>query len=360
MRPNRDRNAGPPRVGESAQFQCFTPEATVEAAFALSRGELSAAVGTAVEIGSGEVSARVSGEFRAAESSLFAIEASVAPEWRIEDVTSVPADAIADWSLDAQPGGERRLTVHLAKSIGAERPLRLTVNARRLRLPSQRAMKLGDLQPLHYLPPVVSRRWLSLATVAGNELRIQGDHQPRQLLLADLPVAERELFSASSGELFFSEDGDADAEVVVESRRPEYSASVRMEAAAAGGRLHESWTIHCVPAAAPVEKILVRLSEKSETPPQWKLVAADALSLAARQLPVDAAAKAGSNAAAETWEIASAARKARRSNCKGRGKPRSRIPARSVWRPCLKQAGRTVRSLFAGRRNRPFASKTAA
>ena len=140
--------AGPlaaPRIGESMQFRCFNPEATVDVALALHRGEVTATVATAVEIGGGEITARVAGDFRSAESSQFALEAKVAPAWRIDDVTSVPAEAIADWNLETQPDGDRKLTIRLAKSIGPEQPLRLIVTARRLRLPTGAGPEISRL-----------------------------------------------------------------------------------------------------------------------------------------------------------------------------------------------------------------------
>jgi hypothetical protein len=294
-----------PRIGESAQFQCFNSEATVEVSLALQRGEATATVATAVEIGGGEILVRVAGEFRSAESSPFALEADVAPAWRIDEVASVPVEAIADWNLETPPDGDRKLTIHLAKSIGPEQPVRVIVTARRLRLPSEQGLKFHDIQPLHYLPPVEGRRWLSLKAVGGNELKIRGNNQPRRVLLKDLPAADGDLLAGVPGDLLFSEDAaESDAEVLVESRRPEYSAAIRMEAEARGERLQESWNIRCVPGTAQVEKILVRLSEKSETPPRWKLVGAEGLTLTARRSSKGEAAASGAKNAAETWEIA--------------------------------------------------------
>ncbi|MCC6123559.1 MAG: hypothetical protein IT426_01205 [Pirellulales bacterium] len=293
-----------PRLGESAEFRCFNAEATVEVALAMHREEVEAAVATAVEIGGGEITARVAGDFRAAESSQFALEAKVAPAWRIDEVTSVPADAIADWNLATARDGDRRLTIRLAKSIGPEQMVRAIVAARRLRRPSERAMKLSDLQPLHYLPPVESRRWMSLGAVGGNELKIQGDILPRRVRVKDLPATDRELFSVSPGELLFSEDAfGADAEVAVESRRPEYSAAIHMEAEAAGGRLRESWNVRCVPGTAHVERILVRLSERSESPPQWKPVGAEGLALTARKASNGEPGASATKNGAEIWEL---------------------------------------------------------
>jgi hypothetical protein len=300
-------SAGPlaaPRVGESAQFQCFNLDATVELAMALRREEVTATVATAVEIGGGEISARVAGEFQSAESSQLALEADVAPAWRIEEVTATPADAIADWNFETRPEADRKLTIRLAKSVGPEQPVRVLVTARRLRLPSEHGMKFRDLQPVRYLRPVESRRWLSLAAVGHYELSFRGNDPPRRAALANLPAAARELFSGTAGELFLDEDAaDADAEVVVESRRPEYSAAIHIEVEAKGGRLQESWSIRLVPGAAPVERVFVRLSEKREMTPRWKLAAPDGSAVTARRLSNGEPAT-GSTSVPEIWEIA--------------------------------------------------------
>lgn len=298
--------AGPltaPRVGESAQFRCFNADATVELAMAMHRNEVSATMATAVEIGGGEISARVAAEFRSAESSQFALEADVSPAWRIEEVTATPADAIADWNFETRPESDRKLTIRLTKSIGPEQPVRVIVTGRRLRLPTEHDMTFRDLQPVHFLRPVESRRWLSLAAAGRNEISIRGNDPPRRAVLADLPSTARELFSGTAGELLFDENADdANAEVVVQSRRPEYSAAIHMETEAKGGRLQESWSIRCVPGAAPVERILVRLSEKSETAPRWKLAAGGAV-LSAHRLS-NGETEAASTSVPEIWELA--------------------------------------------------------
>jgi hypothetical protein len=299
--------AGPlaaPRVGESAQFRCFKPDATIELAMALRRELVTATVATAVEIGGGEIAARVAGEFQSAGSSQFALEAEVAPSWRIEEVTTTPADAIADWNFESRADADHKLTIRLAKSIGPEQPVRVSVSARRLRLPTEHGMKFQDLQPVRFLPPVESRVWLSLAAVGRNELSIRGNNPPRRAALADQPSTARELFNGTAGELFFDENAaGADAEVLVQSRRPDYSSAIHMEVEAKGGRLQESCSIRCVPGTAPVERVFVRLSEKRETVPRWKLLVPDGVALTARRLS-NGGPEAGSAIGPEIWELA--------------------------------------------------------
>jgi hypothetical protein len=291
-----------PRVGETLQFRCFEVGATVEVSLALHREMLAAPVATAVEITGGQITARVTGLFRATESSLFSLQAEVAPSWHIEEVSSIPAEAIADWNLEPQADGRVRLIVRLAKSIGPERPLKLVVAARRLRLPAEQGIKFAELQPLHFLPPVESRARLALRTIAENELKIQGADPSSRVYLKDIPPAERELFAGTAEEQIYSVETSADAEVVLEKRRPEYSASIQMEVEAVGKRIRENWIIRCEPGSTPVEKIPVLLFGKSETATQWKIAAAPGLSMTAaiRRSSLDQP----SNNPPEIWEIA--------------------------------------------------------
>lgn len=293
-----------PRAGESMQFQIFNSDATVAVSLGQQRGELSAKLATAVEIGNGEITARTVGDFQSSDSPQFAVGAKVAPAWRIDDVAAVPADALADWNLETGPDGARKLSIRLAKPIGPEFPVRLIVGARRLRLPAEKGIKLLDLQPLQFAAPVESRRWLTLKTVGANELKIQGGDQPRRISLADLTPAERTLFDNVSGEMIFADNAAAEAEVLVESRRPEYSATLRTEIEAEDGRLLESWSLRCTPESAQVERILVQFSEKCDITPHWKMAGAEGVELAARRWSLEEAAAAGLGHAAEIWEIA--------------------------------------------------------
>jgi hypothetical protein len=270
-----------PRAGETMQFRSFDAGATVEVSLALHRETLAAPVVTAVEITGGQMTARVTGLFRATESSLFSLEAAVAPSWQIEEVSAVPAEAIADWNLEPQADGHARLIVRLAKSIGPDRPLKLVVAARRLRLPTEQGTKFADLQPLRFLPPVESRCRIALRTIAENELKIQGVDPSSRVLLKDIPPAERELFAGTAEEQIYSAESSADAEVVIERRRPEYAATIQMEVEAAGKRIRENWIIRCEPGSSPVEKIPVLLFGKSETTAQWKAAGTAGLSLTA-------------------------------------------------------------------------------
>ena len=105
-----------PRTGESLQFQPFEAEATVELSLARRTPTLHVLSATAVELGGDEVTARIAADFRAGGTERFALEADVTRPWIVEAVESVPAGAVADWTLDPQAGRAQRLAIRLARA----------------------------------------------------------------------------------------------------------------------------------------------------------------------------------------------------------------------------------------------------
>ena len=88
--------------------------------------------GTAVELGTGQITARVAAELHSDDAEPLTLEADAADSWTIDSVETNPAESLADWSLENRPGGRKKLLIRLSKAPAPKQTLRLAINCRRL------------------------------------------------------------------------------------------------------------------------------------------------------------------------------------------------------------------------------------
>jgi hypothetical protein len=303
----RQSDAGPlssPHVGESVQFEYFAPDASVQVVLARRSAAAQLTSGTVVELGRGEASARVAADFRIAEGAQFSLEADLSAQWLLDSVESVPAEAIDDWSLEKQEGNRRKLLIQLAKALAPDRPLRLIIAARRPRFSLRQKLALDELVPLRFRGAADSKRLVAVRAAEAYQLEVAGAEQLRQVDVRSLEASELELFAEPPRGLLFEDGpGAADLRVSLGSRKPGYAATIEVEAGVGDATLQESYTLHCVPEAAEISRVLVHFSHPRDVPLRWTLGSEDPRQLSARPLSIDEQTAAAVDADQETWEI---------------------------------------------------------
>jgi hypothetical protein len=304
--------APPPQGSQSLGFENFSPDAALEVTLAQHRPAVRSTSGTTTELGDGKMTSRVASDFHIAEGSRFSLEAAVAPQWTIDSVESLPAEALDDWTFAAG----RKLTVALAQPLTPARPVRLIVAARRLYASPGRNLALDDLVPLRFQASRGDPRLVSLRAAGPYELRLDRGEHLHRVEAADLTTTEREVLGRRPGELIFRDDVEAEEiEVSLDKRKPMYTAVIRVEAVALGAALQENYVLACaVPKSAEVDRVLVRLAHRRQEPVRWSLEG-DEAAVSARRLPPrpgsdrDRAspgarvAAAGRSDDGETWEL---------------------------------------------------------
>jgi hypothetical protein len=303
----RQSGAGPlsaAAAGESAQFEYFAPDATVELLLAQRRAALQVLSATATELGNGKITARVAADFHTGDATLFALEARVAPPWTVDSIESAPADALDDWSFD-RPDDPAALSIRLAKALAAHRPLRLVIVARRLYAGPGAELGIGDLLPLQFPAATEERQLVAVRASGAYQVKVAAGEKLARLAAADLPAAQRDLFAEPPGELLFENDaGAAGLRVALESRKPSYAAEIEVEACVGNETLREDYRFHCTPApAAHVDHLLVRFSHRRGGAVRWSLGKEDPGALAARRWPVEEQVAVGRPPEEETWEL---------------------------------------------------------
>ncbi len=219
-----------PRTGESLQFECFSPDATVELSLARRRGAVRAASATETELGAGKMTSRVTAEFRTADATLFQLEAQLSPPWEVLSVESAPAAALEDWTVERSKG-RSTLVVRLAKALCPSRSVRLTISARRFYPAAPGALALEDLLPLHFAALGGNRELVAVRAADPFALKTAGDERLTRILPGDLDPDELDLFSQAPGELALVNDaGAAGLKLSLQNRKPSFAATIAVEA----------------------------------------------------------------------------------------------------------------------------------
>lgn len=262
-----------PATGESLELQCFAPDAGAEIVLSRPQASLELNCGTAVELGGGEMTARVVADLAVADGEVFEVNAAAARQWIIDSVESVPSEALGDWNVERSVDAPPKLTIRLDKPLSPSRPIRLQITGRRLQSPLGRWQGVSELVPLQFQASSSGKRLVTLRSVEPYQLKTKGTERLAIVDPQTLDPAAARLLNGSTGPLLFEQTAGAeDLRVSVERQSPQYAATIRVEAKVLADSLVESYRLSCIPAAAPIDRLLVRFSHRRSVPFEWVLV----------------------------------------------------------------------------------------
>ena len=293
-----------PRVGETLQFQNFGADATIDLSLSRRSPRMQLVTGTAVELGSGQMTARVVADFHTDDTAQFTLEADVSKLWIIDSVEASPADALADWNLEGQQGKPRKLRIWLSKAPSVANPVRLVVNGRRLRTFLTHQWKVGDLLPLRFTTPKESKRLASIQAADPYDLILSNAEQITRRNAQYLTPAELELFATPPAGLLFEDNAAADElEIALQTRKPTFSGTVSVEADVNKNRLQEIFLAAMHASIDGHRSLDSATIECRDISPRWSLSSENNDPLAARKWSKSEQNTAGLNPAGETWEL---------------------------------------------------------
>jgi hypothetical protein len=292
-----------PRSGESSQFECFSPDATVEVLVARRQPRKQLTTATTITLGETGIKGQVTADIRLSDGELYALEADVSPQWVVSSVESTPKEILDDWSFDRSEG-KPKLRIALARLPAKARSAVVRVEARRRVLPVNRSLTLGELVPLRFEGPFDARRLVSVTTDGPYELKLTGDERLNRLDPRNLDTRERGLFADRPEELLFLEDpGAAGLRIALENRRPRYSGVIRVKAAVADGILYESYSLRCVPESGEIDGVRVHFSHRRDVPIRWSLGNEDEQQLTAKLVSATTPSSGTPATEDEVWEL---------------------------------------------------------
>src|SRR5204863_9151305 len=136
--------------GESLGIQFFEEDPEILVSASHQQPIVHVNQGTRIELRANEGTGLVHADFSAVEGETFVLEADVAGQWLIDNVVSLPAGLVADWSQHPPRGRSGKLTVRLRSPLTRQQNVHLVINARRRRAPSNDIFHASDLALLKF------------------------------------------------------------------------------------------------------------------------------------------------------------------------------------------------------------------
>jgi len=304
--PRGCRQRGIPLLpGESAEFEYFRRDASIEVLLSRRRASVQLASGTAIALGAGQIAAEIQAVYTVRDGAEFVLEADVGRRWMIDSVETLPPPSLIDqWTLEKGRGGKQKLVIRLAKPLSPARSVRLVIAARRLQ-----SVLDGDVVPLQFLPPancqeMEAKHLVAVRALGPYRLKLANDEHLRRINPRSLDAAETKLFAQPPRDLLFEGNGGVSAlRIALERQEPLYSGELKVEATAGPQRLEERYLVDCRPQSARVDRVLVQFSHARDADLHWALGAEDDRQLNARRLTIDELIDAGLDPERETWEL---------------------------------------------------------
>lgn len=294
----------PPAQGEVYEFEWFDASATITASIVPRPARWQGTIGTRLDFKEGEIAGRCELALQAESGEAFTIAATVEPAWSIDSVEALPAEALADWSLEPQPSGVHELTIRLARPLRAEQSLSLVVNGRRPRWPIDQPFQAAQLGMLSLPPDHAGASLLSLRMAAPLRLDLGRDPSMLRADVSKLSPQQLELVTGDPESLLIALGADnAEAPLVLRADRPGMSSEIRVAVSLGGGQVSERYEVACVPQQTRVRKVWVRFSQPRVEPPAWRAENADGAPLAARLLEQDEQRRLELPPGGEVWEV---------------------------------------------------------
>ncbi len=272
-----------PLAGDSLTFDCYSAAARLELRVDFREPRVVTSSGTTVEVGPRETTARMHCDVQVANGEVFELRGRVTPGWLIDDISSTPEQRVREIERDPQDAG--RIIVRLNTAIKARQSLRLIVNARRLN------PRVGEMQPLLALEPVAweqassQRRLFSLRSSGEQRWRLRTSDDADILSREQLGNAESELLLPAAEETLVALNGeDGGASASVEPRPHGLRAESVAEFTASLDQLEERYELRCDPEQGSVDGLLVRFSQRRDSPLSWSCESTTAVSVTASKI----------------------------------------------------------------------------
>ena len=290
------------QTGESFEVQCFSPDAAIDIAVDRPENQVAVDSGTRIEFFSGEMVAHVVADFRVPQRDQSVLSCQVNPLWQIDSVEAGGPVPVSDWDVEgADP--HRILVVRLARSVTPTRPARLKITGRRV-LSLNEAMSVRELTVLNLLDMEQSPSRMLLLDPDAFDLQISGSEELTRLNGKSLKADDPMYSEATPRGLGFVLDGAAERmRITLRSRKPQFSAKLRVESEVRGTNLVERCQIRCRPSGATMDHLLVHLSE-DRPDASWQWSARKELGpLVTRKLNPDEQLAAGAGSTGQAWEV---------------------------------------------------------
>ncbi len=274
-----------PTLGRFVSLQLFNAEPQVDLKLSPPIEQLRLRQSTSVTLRPNEGTGRFIGDFTVHKGVRFDLDAQIAPDWIIEDVDSVPAGGVTDWSQRLARNLSGKLHILLNNPLTPQNGLRLSVTGRRRSAPWGKSLHDDELAMLQFSDAIGQRRIVNVQTTENYRLQINGADELNRLDPEHISAEDAVLLKEKpSGLTYVDDDNATNLAVSLASKAPQYEASIQSLATVEDDRLTESYRFSIMPKAREVARVVVRLSQLRNTPIVWSIEGEPDATVTARRL----------------------------------------------------------------------------
>jgi hypothetical protein len=272
-------------IGTVIALQLFNAQPLVDLKLSQPTEQLRLRQGSTVLLRPNEGTGRCFGEFAINHGARFVLDAQIAPDWIIEDVDSVPAGNVADWSQRLARGIPGNLHILLNSPLTPQTGLRLTIAGRRRSAPWGKALRCDDLAMLQFSDATSQRQIIDVQTTENYRLQLQGADELNRLDSEHISPDDAVLLEEKPAGLVFAADENAQSLAIsLANKAPQYEANIQSQAIVDDDRLTESYHFSITPKSREVSRLTVRLSQLRSTPIAWSIEGEPGAAVTARRL----------------------------------------------------------------------------
>ena len=271
-----------PKPGAMYAFDAYAADARLEVRLDQRVPRIMATSGVTAEVGPRETTARMLSDIQVTDGEVFTFHGRIAPDWLIDDVTSLTAQSVAEVATD--PADDRRLIVRLNRSANPRQGVRLAVTARRLNPRGGENLALEAFEPIVWEQATPADRYFALRGAGEQRWRLRLEEGAEFVTRDQLANAALELLPPAADETLvaLTGDGGAVASLVARPQRLRVKTLAEYTVTAAG--LQEYYSFDCAPEQNSVESLLVRFSQRRDGEPTWTVADAAGVTASATRL----------------------------------------------------------------------------
>ena len=288
-----------PASGERVEVQCFAPNAQIDVHVGQADARTQLSSGILLELGTKSTTATIKAAFSSKHGEEFLLQADVSRHWGIESVSTLPADALLDWSSNSTSRNKGALTVRLAKAVKADRPVTLIVTARRRGVSMGEPLAIDDLRVLNFSGVQMQRQLLALSHAGPHRIEQISPAEIRDLDAKMLTADDLALFAdPPAGRLYRLASHSESLRIALTEQPPRFSSDIQVHVTVNGQEFTESYVFRCNPENTALERLQIHFSEAAPEEFTWSSGEAD-VQIQAKRLTETAGSSQG-----ETWEVA--------------------------------------------------------
>ena len=290
--------------GEIVEFQLHASDAQIDVVLANQAPGIAMASGRHVNLGENFAEARLVVDLKCNSGDEFLMVGEVSDFWNIEEVETEPPDLLDDWRTTVTGPGQKRLEIRFDRPLSSEEGVRLVIVGRRTRGILDRQLTMRDIEVVRFHGVDQTESLVALRTEPPFRIRLIGDSQVIPLRDSQITADQRTRLEPQLGDIVFRDDANAQRLHILLSREPaRISVDLNVEATIRKESLLESYSIHCDPGKAFVDRLVVDFSESRPESLRWQIETDEEIgqSVNTRRLPVP---EEVDSVHGETWEIA--------------------------------------------------------